>query len=158
MSIQLKSSAFRSGERIPPIHTCDGQDLSPELSWEGVPDGAESLVLIVDDPDAPGGTWVHWVLYEMPPGRSVLPQGIPADSTSLEDGTRQGSNDFRLTGYGGPCPPPGKAHRYFFRLYAIRKHLDLPPGATRAQVEKAMTGWVLDQGELMGTYARPSGR
>lgn len=157
MAIQITSDAFQNGEPIPRRHTCDGEDLSPPLRWTGVPEGTQSLVLIADDPDAPAGTWVHWVLFNIPPEMEGLPEGVPPTET-FDDGRRHGTTDFRRPGYGGPCPPPGRPHRYFFRLYALDSRLDLPPGARRAQVDQAMAGHVLDQGELMGTYGRSGGR
>lgn len=147
MSLQLTSSAFVHGERIPVRYTCDGEDLSPPLRWEDVPAGTQSLVLIMDDPDAPMGTWVHWVLYDLSPEMRDLVEG--ATGVGVD-----GVNSWRRTGYGGPCPPPGKAHRYFFKLYALDARLNLPPGATKAEVERAMQGHILAQGVLMGTYRR----
>mgnify|MGYP001190254120 CR=1 FL=1 len=157
MAIQITSDAFQNGEPIPMRHTCDGEDLSPPLRWSGVPEGAQSLVLITDDPDAPAGTWVHWVMFNIPPGLGELPEGVPPTET-FDDGRRHGINDFRRPGYGGPCPPPGRPHRYFFRLYALDCRLDLPSGVRRAQVDQAMAGRVLAQGELMGTYGRSGKR
>ncbi len=152
-TMQLTSSAFADGGSIPARHTCDNKDASPLLKWIGVPAGARSLALIMDDPDAPAGTWVHWVLYDMPAADGELPEGTAA-SKVLPDGARQGSNDFGRIGYGGPCPPRGKAHRYFFKLYALDKTLDLKPGATKKDVERAMETHILAQGQLMGTYQR----
>jgi len=148
----LTSTAFSQGGEIPVKYTCKGEDLSPPLSWSGVPEGAKSLVLICDDPDAPRGTFVHWVVYNIPSSASGLPEGVPAEP-SLEDGTLQGTNHFGKIGYGGPCPPPGPAHRYFFKLYALDTTLELPPGATKEQVLKAMEGHVLAETELVGTFA-----
>src|SRR3989304_2756237 len=118
MSIQLTSSAFTDGSPIPARHTCDGPDVSPMLKWSGAPAGTKSFALICDDPDAPAGTWVHWVIYGIPPDTTDLPEGVPPDET-LPDGSRQGKNDFGRIGYGGPCPPPGKPHRYYFKIYAL---------------------------------------
>src|SRR5881409_1292852 len=112
MAFELESSAFKAGETIPRKHTCDGQDLSPPLAWTEPPAGTKSLALVCDDPDAPTGTWVHWVLWDVPPTARGLPEGVPP-SAKLEDGTRQGTNDFKKSGYGGPCPPRGAPHRYF---------------------------------------------
>ncbi len=151
LSFTLRS-VFANGERIPVKYTCDGEDISPPLSWEGQPEGVVSYVLIVEDPDAPMGTFTHWVLYNIPKRLSSLPEGIPKQKET-EFGL-QGINDFRRVGYGGPCPPPGKPHRYFFKLYALDSTLDLPPGARKRDVIKAMEGHVLAQAQLMGLYSR----
>ena len=148
MPIKVESGAFSDGGAIPKQYTCDGRDLSPPLSWSGVPAGARSLVLICDDPDAPRGTWVHWVVFDLPPTTRDLPEGIATPAGGV-----QGTNDFRKTGYGGPCPPGG-THRYLFKLYALDTELKLAPGATKAQVETAMEGHVLEQGTLTGRYSR----
>jgi Raf kinase inhibitor-like YbhB/YbcL family protein len=153
MSIQLRSSGVTHGGEIQRRYTCDGEDLSPPLSWEGVPEGTASLALIADDPDAPVGTWVHWVLYGLDPAARELPEGVPTNDTVL-GGARQGRNDFRRIGYGGPCPPPNGAHRYFFTIYALSEAVDLESGATKAELLAAMEGKVLAQGQLMGTYRR----
>ena len=153
MSIQITSPAFTEGKPIPKKFTCDSEDASPPLSWSGVPAEAKSLALIVDDPDAPVGTWVHWVLYGLPPSLTELKEGIGKTPTVEGVGT-QGTNDFRKIGYGGPCPPRGKPHRYFFKLYALDTSLSLPPGASKADLEKAMRGHILAQGQLIGTYSR----
>jgi Raf kinase inhibitor-like YbhB/YbcL family protein len=150
--MQLVSSAFQPGAPIPARFTCDGQDLSPPLQWSGHPAQTKSFALIMDDPDAPGGTFVHWVLYNVPPVTLALPEAVPSKS-SLGDGSRQGRNSFGKTGYGGPCPPSG-THRYFFRLYALNRELELAAGATREQLLSAMKGHVLAEAELMGRYAR----
>ena len=152
MSPTVTSSAFQSGGPIPPVHTCEGKDLSPPLSWTDPPDATKSFALISDDPDAPRGTWVHWVVYNLPPVTRQLPEAFPTDA-QLKDGTRQGTTDFGRTGYGGPCPPSG-THRYFFKLYALDALLDLKPGSTKAQLEAAMQGHILAHAELMGTYTR----
>ena len=123
-NMQLTSTAFTNGAPIPARYTCEGKDLSPPLRWSGVPAGAKSLALIADDPDAPVGTWVHWVLYDLPPSLAELSEDVPKTQT-IAGGARQGLNDFRRPGYGGPCPPPGKPHRYFFKLYALDKPLEL---------------------------------
>ena len=139
MSIRLESLAFEEGKSIPRKYTCDGEDISPPLNWSGVPEEARSLVLIADDPDAPRGIWTHWVLFDLPVEVSELPKGLPAEKTVLvasgeaRHTARQGRNDFRKLGYGGPCPPSG-THRYSFRLYALDDSLGLEPGATRQQV------------------------
>jgi Raf kinase inhibitor-like YbhB/YbcL family protein len=153
MRIQPSSSAFKEGQPIPSQFTCQGQDISPPLEWGDVPPQAKSLALIVDDPDAPAGTWVHWVLYDLPAITRNLPQAVPATET-LEGRAKQGRNDFKKIGYGGPCPPPGKAHRYFFKLFALDTELGLKPGATKQDLLRAMTGHVLAEGQLMGTYQR----
>jgi Raf kinase inhibitor-like YbhB/YbcL family protein len=155
--LTLTSTAFEGGSNIPAIHTCDGQDVSPPLAWSGIPPGAKSLVLIVDDPDAPDPaapqrTWVHWVLYNIPPSASQLAQGIAAHD--LPSGTREGANDWQRTGYGGPCPPIG-THRYFHKLYALDTVLPDLHKPTKAAVEKAMHGHVLDKMELIGLYRHP---
>lgn len=147
MTVRVSSSAFAEGEAIPKKYTCDGEDLSPSLSWSGIPAGTNSLVLIADDPDAPRGTWVHWVLIDLPPDLEGLAEG--AQEAGIE-----GVNDFRRQGYGGPCPPRGSNHRYFFKLYALDKTLGLKAGATMSEVEKAMQGHILAWGQLMGRYGR----
>lgn len=150
--ITVSAEAFKEGGNIPAEHTCDGRDVSPLLSWKGVPAGAKSIALVMDDPDAPGGTFVHWVIFNIPAGVQKLPEGMPGNKT-LADGSRQGVNDFGRIGYGGPCPPRG-THRYYFKLYALDTMLDLAPGATEKQLEDAMKGHVLAEGELMGRYNR----
>ncbi|MCE8424580.1 MAG: YbhB/YbcL family Raf kinase inhibitor-like protein [Candidatus Methanoperedens sp.] len=152
-TISITTEAFLTGENIPSRYSCDGDDISPPLSWKGLPANANSTVLIMDDPDAPSGTFVHWVLFNIPAGTQHLPEGIPSDKI-LVDGSRHGMTDFGRAGYGGPCPPSGKQHRYFFRIYALDTKLDLSAGASRKQVESAMKGHVLAQGELMGKYGR----
>jgi Raf kinase inhibitor-like YbhB/YbcL family protein len=153
MTFALTSSAFEQGKEIPRQHTCEGKDISPPLRWTGAPGAAKSFALIADDPDAPVGTWVHWVLYDLPGSASELPESIPTTET-LPSGARQGLNDFRKVGYGGPCPPPGKPHRYFFKLYALDAPTGLQPRANKGDVLKAVEGHVLGQAELMGTYRR----
>jgi hypothetical protein len=153
MSFQITSSAFSAGSNIPKQYTCDGPDVSPPLSWKDAPAGTKSFALIVDDPDAPAGTWVHWVLFNLPAGTHDLPEGVEKKE-NLANGALQGRNDFQKIGYNGPCPPPGKPHRYFFRLYALDAALDLKAGASKADVERAMKGHVLGQGELMGKFGR----
>ena len=153
-ALKVTSSAFELGAPIPSRHTCDGQDLSPPLAWTGVPPGTRSLALICDDPDAPVGTWDHWVLYNLAPGALGLPEGVTASGTGLPPGTLQGLNGWKTAGYRGPCPPKGKPHRYFFRVYALDGVLGLPAGAPKEKLLEAMKGHVLAQGELMGTYAR----
>jgi len=153
MSMTLTTNAFSPGGTIPRKFTCDGPDASPALKWSGAPAGTQSFALIADDPDAPVGTWVHWVLYDLPATVNELVENVPKQE-QLPSGALHGRNDFRKIGYGGPCPPPGPAHRYFFKLYALDVKLNLKPGATKAEVEKAMKGHVLAQAELMGKYGR----
>ena len=152
MDLKLTSTAFSEGGMIPQQYTCDGTDVSPPLSWSGVPAAARTLALICDDPDAPVGTWVHWVLFNLPASTKDLPEHVPTLKT-LPNGARQGTNDFRRIGYGGPCPPGG-THRYYFKLYALDLVLPLDAGATKAQLLKAMEGHVLAEGQLMGRYKR----
>jgi Raf kinase inhibitor-like YbhB/YbcL family protein len=152
-TMQLTSTAFKEGEPIPAKYTCDDKDVSPPLKWSGAPSGTRSFALIADDPDAPGGTWVHWVAYDLPADMSELPENV-AKNQYIDGKARQGLNDFRRLGYGGPCPPPGKSHRYFFKLYALDTVLDLKPGQTKQAVEAAMAGHVLAQAQLVGTYQR----
>jgi Raf kinase inhibitor-like YbhB/YbcL family protein len=153
MGIQLTGSAFLEGAPIPGKYTCDGQDISPPLKWKNVPQGTRSIALICDDPDAPVGTWVHWVLYGLPGSVTELPEGVP-NTTNLPNGAKQGLNDFGRIGYGGPCPPGKSAHRYFFKLYALDTELSLPPKATKKDLLRAMEGHILAEGQLMGTYKR----
>lgn len=153
MTIRITSPAFGEGQPIPAKHTCDAENISPALSWDKAPDAARSLALICDDPDAPAGTWVHWVLYDLPATTRGLPEGAGGDTTG-PGGAVQGRNDFGKTGYGGPCPPGGGPHRYFFKLYALDRMLNLKPGGTRRDVENAMKGHILAEGKLMGTYRR----
>lgn len=152
LTLKLTSTAFVEGGTIPSQYTCDGQNVSPPLAWSDLPEAAKTLALIADDPDAPRGTWVHWVVYQIPATERGLPENVPARET-LDDGARQGKNDFKNTAYGGPCPPSG-THRYFFKLYALDTDLNLPPGATKDQLLKSMEGHILAQGQLMGRYAR----
>jgi Raf kinase inhibitor-like YbhB/YbcL family protein len=157
MSLSLSSPAFLDGGEIPRRYTCDGGDASPPLDWSGVPPGTASLALIVDDPDAPDPrapktTWVHWVLFDIPPGAESLPEAV--NPSRLPPGTREGLNDWKRTGWGGPCPPVGR-HRYFFKLYALDGPLGLGAGtATKRDVEKAMEGHILAEARIMGTYER----
>ncbi len=146
-TLAITSPAFKSGELIPSKFTCDGADVSPTLAIGNVPPEAKSLALIVDDPDAPGGMWVHWVVWNIDPAtKEIAEGGVPA-------GAQLGRNDFRQTPYGGPCPPSG-THRYFFKLYALDTKLDLGAGTNKAGLEKAMKGHILTQAELMGKYKR----
>ncbi len=153
MSFVLETKAFSKGGEIPARYTCSGDDASPSLSWSGAPQDTKGFALIVDDPDAPSGTFTHWIVYDLPAATHQLPESV-AKTDDLSGGGRQGRNDFRRVGYGGPCPPPGKAHRYFFKLYALNAALNLPAGASRREVEGAMRGHVLAQAELMGKFAR----
>jgi Raf kinase inhibitor-like YbhB/YbcL family protein len=151
--MKLQSTAFADGSPIPKKHTADGADVSPPLTWSEVPAGTQAFALICDDPDAPRGTWVHWVLYNLPADTTSLPEKMPAAKT-LPNGAKHGANDFKKPGYGGPSPPPGKPHRYYFKLYALDAPLQLAEGANKAQVEQAMTGHILEQAQWMGTYVR----
>lgn len=152
MSIQLTSSAFTEGKPIPAKYTCDGDDISPPLKWSNTPSGTRSLALISDDPDAPVGTWVHWVLYNLPPTVTELPENTPT-TESIPNGAKQGINDFKRFGYGGPCPPSG-THRYYFKIYALDTELKLKARPTKSDLLQAMQGHVLAEGQLMGTYRR----
>jgi len=154
--LTIQSSAFTDAGAIPERYTCDGDDIAPPLAWNGVPENTRSLVLIVDDPDAPDPqapqmTWVHWVLYNISPQTGDLPEGATVDD--LPPGAEQGLNDWQKIGYGGPCPPIGR-HRYFHKLYALDTVLELQAGATKAAVEAAMQGHILEQAELVGTYRK----
>ena len=153
MAFEIKSAAFAQGQAIPKKYTCDGPDVSVPLAWNDPPAGTKSFALIADDPDAPMGTWVHWVLYDLPAEVRQLPEGVPKQET-LSDGSKQGENGFGRIGYGGPCPPPGKPHRYFFKLYALDKKLNLAPRATKPQVLTAVKGHILVEAQGMGTYKR----
>lgn len=148
----VSSPAFDNGGMIPGRYACDGSDISPPLAWRLVPPSTRSFALICDDPDAPMGTWVHWVLYNLPAALRELPEKVPSRE-KLANGAIQGINDFRRIGYGGPCPPSG-THRYYFKLYALDTRLELAPGATRAQLEQAMAGHILAEGRLMGRYRK----
>jgi len=149
----LTSSAFKEGQPIPSQYTCDGKNISPPLTWNGAPAGTASLAIIVDDPDAPMGVWTHWVLFNLPPDSSDLPEGAAQSESALHSAV-QGRNDFKRLGYGGPCPPAGKQHRYFFKTYALDITLNLAPGATSKEVQAAMTKHILAEGQLMGTYQK----
>ena len=156
MAFSLTSSSFVHGGEIPSRYTCEGDDISPPLAWSGAPAGTRSLALIVDDPDAPDPkapkmVWVHWVLYNIPPSASGLPEAVATDA--LPAGTREGTNDWKRTGYGGPCPPIGR-HRYFHKLYALDTELSGLSSPTKAELEAAMEGHVLAKAELMGTYQK----
>ena len=151
--ITVKSTAFAHGGTIPSRYSCSGKNVSPALQWERIPSGTRSICLICDDPDAPAGTWVHWVMFDIPDSARGLPEGVP-QGQAITAGARQGKNDFGNLGYGGPCPPPGRAHRYFFRVYALDKVLGLKPGISRADLDEAMKGHILARGELLGTFQR----
>jgi len=156
MTMSISSQAFDDGQAIPARYTCQGEDVSPDLQWEGVPAQTHSLALIVDDPDAPDPkapkmTWVHWVLYNIPPTTTGLPEAVSAKS--LPAGTEEGVNDWKRTGYGGPCPPIGR-HRYFFKLYALDTVLEGLHHPTKTQVEQAMQGHIISQAQLLGTYQK----
>lgn len=153
MSILLSSPSLTEGGTVPTKFTCDGENISPALAWTGVPAGTQEIVLIVDDPDAPSGLFVHWVIYNIPPTLSGLPQGIPPTPDVAGIGV-QGINGSRRTGYMGPCPPKGLTHRYFFKVYALKMELNLGPGATSADVERAMKGLILAQGQMIVKYSR----
>ncbi len=152
MEIKVTSSAFQDGGMIPAKYTCDGQDVSPPLEWQEVPEGSKSLALINDDPDAPMGTWVHWVMYDIPLETGELPENVPLNKV-LPSGAKQGITDFRRIGYGGPCPPSG-THRYFFKIYALDMVPDLDAGATKKQLLEAMEGHIIAEGQLVGKYKR----
>jgi Raf kinase inhibitor-like YbhB/YbcL family protein len=150
--MKLTSAAFKEGQPIPPPYTCDGVNVSPPLEWTGVPSSAKTLAIICDDPDAPSGNWVHWVLYNLPAANLGLIENVPT-TAQVKGGGLQGTNDFRKIGYGGPCPPSG-THRYFFKLYALDGELPLKAGATKSELLKAMEGHIAGQTQLMGTYHR----
>jgi len=152
MELDIRSSAFEEGELIPKKYTCDGEDVSPPLSWTQLPKETKSVALICDDPDAPMGTWVHWVLFGLSPETLELPEGISLKKEVL-GGAKHGLNDFKKYGYGGPCPPGG-THRYFFKLYAVDIQVDLNAGATKKEVLDTIKGHILAEGQLMGRYSR----
>jgi Raf kinase inhibitor-like YbhB/YbcL family protein len=153
MKMTLTSTAFANGQPIPVKFTGDALDVSPPLAWANPPSGTKSFALIADDPDAPAGTWVHWVVYDLPPTTTGLAED-ERKAPQLANGAKQGLNDFKKTGYGGPVPPPGKVHRYLFKLYALDTMTGLAPGATKQDLLKALDGHVLGEGQLMGTYQR----
>lgn len=153
MSFHVSTTAFSAGEMIPKKFTCDGADPSPPLSWNDAPSSTQAFALIADDPDAPVGTWVHWVLYNLSANTKELPEGVEKQE-QLAGGALQGRNDFRKIGYNGPCPPPGKPHRYFFKLYALDAKLELKAGASKAELDGAMEGHIVGQAELIGRYGR----
>jgi hypothetical protein len=153
MAFELTSSAFSAEGTIPDRYTCEGANVSPTLRWSHAPEGTQGFALVCEDPDAPGGTFTHWLIYDIPPAREELPEDVPAEPT-LSWGAAQGRNDFGNVGYGGPCPPAGETHRYFFRLYALDQALDLPPGASRSQLLSAIEEHALARTGLMGRYGR----
>ena len=157
MSLAVTSSAFQHGGSIPARYTCEGQDVSPPLTWSGAPANTKTFALIVDDPDAPDPArpqrvYVHWVVYCIPATATSLKEN--ASKSGMPKGAVQGKNDFHKLGFGGPCPPPGPAHRYFFKLYALAAPVELKPGASKGDIEQAISGRVLASAQLMGTYAR----
>jgi len=152
MTLKVTSTAFTDGGMIPSKYTADGEDISPPLAWEGLPEGTQSVAIINDDPDAPMGTWVHWLVWNIPPEKTSLPEDVRPYKQS-PDGIRQGTTDFGRIGYGGPAPPSG-THRYFFKIYALDTKLDLPPGAVKQELEDAMKGHILAEGQLIGKYSR----
>jgi Raf kinase inhibitor-like YbhB/YbcL family protein len=153
MAFSISSPSFQNGREIPKKFTCDGEDVSPSLTWTDSPPDSKSFALIADDPDAPRETWTHWVLFDLPSTTTSLPEGVPKVG-ELPGGGHQGVNDFSKIGYGGPCPPPGKPHRYFFKLYALNTKLNLKAGASKQEVERAMQNHILGKAELMGKYGR----
>ncbi len=152
MDIEITSTAFNEGGMIPTKYTCDGPDISPPLAWSSVPENTVSIALICDDPDAPVGTWVHWVLFNLPPEIKELPENLPTKEI-LSNGAKQGRNGSRRIGYSGPCPPGG-THRYYFKIYALNTKLDLEPGVEKKELVEAMEGHILAEGQLMGRYQR----
>ena len=153
VAFSLSSTAFKNGTDIPRKFTCDGADVSPELTWTDAPPRTQTFALIADDPDAPVGVWTHWVLFNLPPDSKSLSESVSKEA-ELPNGARQGRNDFRKIGYNGPCPPPGKPHRYYFKLYALDTKLDLKAGAAKPEVEAAMGNHTLAKAEWMGRYQR----
>jgi hypothetical protein len=153
VALKVGSSSFREGQPIPIEYTCAGADISPPLHWSAGPAGTKTFALICDDPDAPSGTWCHWVLYNLPTATTDLPEKTPTTATLAGD-ARQGTNDFKRTGYSGPCPPPGKPHRYFFKIYALDTTLALKPGATRQELLRAIAGHVIAKGDTVGIFQR----
>jgi len=153
MSLTISSPSFANGGDIAKKFTCDSADVSPQLTWTDPPAGTKTFALLADDPDAPVGNWNHWTAWNLPGNLRGLPEGVVKEA-HLADGTEQGRNDFRKTGYNGPCPPPGKPHRYYFKLFALDGKLDLKPGAGKKELEAAMKGHILAQSEWMGRYGR----
>lgn len=153
MSFKLSSPSFSNGGNIEKKFTCDGADVSPQLVWSEAPSGAKALALLLDDPDAPVGNWNHWAMWNVPVTSRGVPEGL-SKNARLPDGSEQGRNDFRKLGYNGPCPPPGKPHRYYFKLYALDTKLELKSDASKKELEMAMKGHVLATAEWMGRYGR----
>ncbi|MFW5691466.1 MAG: YbhB/YbcL family Raf kinase inhibitor-like protein [Chloroflexota bacterium] len=153
MPLTLKSTAFEPNQAIPARYTCDGENISPPLNWQGMPPNVESFALICEDPDAPSGTFSHWVVYNLGPDVTSLPQGVPT-SREIDGGAMQGTNGFENIGYGGPCPPQGPAHHYHFRLFALDSMLELAPSTTRQQMLSAIRPYIIEEAELVGTYQR----
>ena len=151
--MQISTSSFPAEGTIPKKHTCDAQDISPAFTWTGAPPSTRSFALIADDPDAPVGTWNHWLIWNVPASVHQFAESV-AKTPTLPDGSRQGQNDFKKVGYNGPCPPPGKPHRYYFKLFALDMPLDLRAGATRKELEAAMKGHVVAENQIMGRYGR----
>lgn len=151
-TLQVRSPAFEAGGVIPQKYACNGENISPPLAWEPGPQGTRSIALIVDDPDAPRGTFVHWVLYDLPANTQELPENMPRDK-ALPDGAKQGVNSVDSIGYTGPCPPSG-THRYFFKVYALDAMTNLPPGRSKADLLQTLEGHILAQGQIMGTYRK----
>jgi len=153
LAFEIESAAFQSEQEIPVQYTCAGKDVSPPLHWKNPPAQTKSFVLIVDDPDASIGTWVHWVVYDIPETTDQLTEGLPKIEI-LPDESKQGITDFGVVGYGGPCPPPGKPHHYHFKLYALDALLQLPPKQTKAELLVAMQGHILAEAEWVGQYEK----
>ncbi len=154
MPFELRSSAFSQEETIPDRYTCEGADVSPPLEWRNAPEGTQGFALICEDPDAPGGTFTHWLLYNIPSGTNELNEDVPTEGR-LSWGAAQGRNDFGNIGYGGPCPPMGSTHRYYFRVYALDEQIELPPGASRNQLLREIEERAMARAGLMGRYGRP---
>ncbi|MEL7669769.1 YbhB/YbcL family Raf kinase inhibitor-like protein [Methanobacterium sp.] len=153
MGINLMSDVFEEGDIIPTMHTCDDKNISPPLRWDSLPERTMSFAILCEDPDAPRGTWTHWIIFNILPSVMELSAGIKNEE-KLSNGMTQGINDFGYAGYGGPCPPEGEKHRYFFRIYALDTTLNLSPGANRKEFLRALNENVLDEGQLMGIYGR----
>jgi len=153
MALKIESTAFKHNDYIPPLYTCQGENMSPPLTWDDMPEGTKSIALICDDPDAPVGTFVHWVVYNIPVNATGVEVNVPQIEI-LPDGSKQGLTDFGSVGYGGPCPPPGKPHRYFFTIFALDINDELPAKLTKSQLESRIEGHVLSKAELIGLYKR----
>lgn len=153
MEFKIESPAFRNGEEIPIKYTCQGDDISPPLEWKGLPEETEEIAIICDDPDAPLMVWVHWIIYGISPEKNGLPEAVPKKEI-LEEGEKQGKNSWGRIGYGGPCPPGGKPHRYYFKIYALDKKLDIEQGIKKKRLLREMEGHIIAKAELIGKYAR----